>query len=178
MKYAIEPQTLMMTTNREAHRAAQAGPALQPAAFPTLELALSFIPIIPPTPTRHTAPLRARQQAYTGNTATLLQARIILVSYLVCCATQRKHCCRGIVPALLIQSLHIGVKSCYHLRLAVGITGICHAVSTAIQLWPLFLQFRQPATASYHLQRHRHHFPLSSSRLSHCLFCLTSKLCA
>ncbi|KAL3141970.1 hypothetical protein ABBQ32_004616 [Trebouxia sp. C0010 RCD-2024] len=69
MNYAIEAQSLMMTTNREAHRAAQAGPALQPAAFPTWELALSFIPVIPPAPMPHTAPLGARQKAYTGSAA-------------------------------------------------------------------------------------------------------------
>lgn len=138
MNYAIEAQSLMMTTNREAHRAAQAGPALQPAAFPTWELALSFIPVIPPAPMPHTAPLGARQKAYTGSAATLLQVCIMLVPHSVWRRTQRKTLLLQHCASTAHASLHFCLKSCHHLRLAVGITNTCHAVSTARQLWPVF----------------------------------------
>ena len=42
MKNIIKPQSLMMTHNREVHRLLPAGPALQPAAFSTVQQALLY----------------------------------------------------------------------------------------------------------------------------------------
>ena len=64
MKDAIKSQSLMMTHNREVHRRLPAGPALQPAAFPTVQQALLHRPPLP------TAVQSLRPKPQTGNVST------------------------------------------------------------------------------------------------------------
>ena len=96
LNYANEPQALMMSANREEHRTRRAGPALQAAAFPTVDLALSYAPGIPPNLVPRTTPVGARQQA--GNVSILLQ---VLTTWLP------QSICGSIVTARLIRALQI-----------------------------------------------------------------------
>ena len=70
MKDIIKPQSLMMTHNREVHRLLPAGPALQPAAFSTVQQALLYRPPLP------TAAQPSQPKPQTGNAGSEVTAPV------------------------------------------------------------------------------------------------------
>lgn len=120
MKDAIKPQSLMMTHNREKHRLLPGGPALQPAAFPTVQQALLYRPPLPtaaqpsrPKPQPGTVVSASTAPVAPGTSASLLQSTKALTLLLQQCVTHEQlyHAAVSLLSFSMLSRQHLLLSS-------------------------------------------------------------------